>query len=276
MRKRTLKSTRKKKERQSKADPKRELRCLFQSYAVLNSRKTVYHGDRARYHYFQCLQLLLRMQVAALTRLWELPSEFEVGWLPLYTPLCLTFKQIVCRDIWALHLSLLPEPPPAEPLKDAHLDSEARPAERDASARENSLRGDESKDDGGDEDAAERSSSESSASSSDDDSDEATDDPEMAELMRQAEEIPSSSDDDDDDEREGHEGSAQKVPAHRKTKGRFGRKYDMPMNNLAVLVVACWTLRLPVTYMDFVRHADRCIATACRLNIPSAQTCRSV
>lgn len=78
MRKRTLKSTRKKKERQSKADPRREFwipfsRAMRRVYII-----TVYHGDRARYHYFQCLQLLLRMQITALTRLWELPPEFEV------------------------------------------------------------------------------------------------------------------------------------------------------------------------------------------------------
>lgn len=41
-------------------------------------RLSVYHGERARYHYFQCLQLLLRMQIAALTKIWKLPPEFEV------------------------------------------------------------------------------------------------------------------------------------------------------------------------------------------------------
>ena len=39
----------------------------------------VYHGDRARFHYFQCLQVLLRMQIAKLTKLWKLPPEFEVS-----------------------------------------------------------------------------------------------------------------------------------------------------------------------------------------------------
>lgn len=38
----------------------------------------MYHGARGRYHYFLCLQLLLRKQVAALIRLWDLPPEFEV------------------------------------------------------------------------------------------------------------------------------------------------------------------------------------------------------
>ena len=39
---------------------------------------TVYYGARAQYLYFQCLQLLLRKQIAALIRLWGLPTEFEV------------------------------------------------------------------------------------------------------------------------------------------------------------------------------------------------------
>lgn len=38
----------------------------------------VYHGERARFHYFQCLQLILRMQVQALIKLWGLPKEYEV------------------------------------------------------------------------------------------------------------------------------------------------------------------------------------------------------
>ncbi|KZT74365.1 hypothetical protein DAEQUDRAFT_660695 [Daedalea quercina L-15889] len=204
LKKRALKSTRKKKERESRADPR------------------LYHGERARYHYFQCLQLILRMQVAALTKLWELPPEFE----------------IVCRDVWALHLSLVPDPPPAEPLSAVHPSADTKP---DLPTGGNSSGHDESDEDAGVETAAEPGHGESSSSSGDDE-----DDPEMAELMRQAEETSSSSED------EGEEGAQKKVPAHR-TKKKFGRKYDMPVNNLAVLVVACWTLRLPVTYMDFVR-----------------------
>ena len=38
----------------------------------------VYHGDRGRYHYYQCLQLLLRLQIKSLTAAWHLPPEFEV------------------------------------------------------------------------------------------------------------------------------------------------------------------------------------------------------
>lgn len=39
----------------------------------------VYHGARGRYHYFECQQIILRKQVAALLELWELPKEFEVS-----------------------------------------------------------------------------------------------------------------------------------------------------------------------------------------------------
>lgn len=48
-------------------------------YLGVNYHYLVYHGERARYHYLQCLQLILRMQVASLRRLWELPPEFEVS-----------------------------------------------------------------------------------------------------------------------------------------------------------------------------------------------------
>ena len=82
MRKRTLRSQRKKEARHTNADPKRSsfayLR-LVRVAAECLQESTVYHGERARYHYFQCLQLILRMQVAALTRLWQLPPEFEVS-----------------------------------------------------------------------------------------------------------------------------------------------------------------------------------------------------
>jgi RNA polymerase I-specific transcription initiation factor RRN7 len=38
----------------------------------------VYHGEMARYLYFQSQQIILRKQIAALQELWHLPTEFEV------------------------------------------------------------------------------------------------------------------------------------------------------------------------------------------------------
>jgi hypothetical protein len=58
------------------------------SFLALPTRCPVYHGDRARYHYFQCLQLILRHQVKALVGLWKLPPEFEVS--SIYGGLTLT------------------------------------------------------------------------------------------------------------------------------------------------------------------------------------------
>ncbi|KAF7793654.1 hypothetical protein EIP86_004769 [Pleurotus ostreatoroseus] len=222
MRKRTLKSGRKKKERQSKANPK------------------LYHGDRAHYHYFQCLQLLLRMQVVALTRLWKLPPEFEV----------------ICRDIWALHLSLLPNPPPAEPYLYACEQAGGKNRQSDPSQR---LKDDGdvaeqqqgSSDEEADKDKQESDNSGSSSSSSneddDEDDEEEEEDPELERLLRENSETPSSSEDEDQ--------PRPKPPQDtKKRKSRdVHRSYDAPAGNISVLMLACWTLRLPVMYMDFVR-----------------------
>ncbi|KAI1795209.1 hypothetical protein LXA43DRAFT_882600 [Ganoderma leucocontextum] len=204
MRKRTLKSGRKKKERQSRADPK------------------LYHGERARFHYYQCLQVVLRMQIAALTRLWGLPPEFEK----------------TCRDIWALHLSLLPKPPTAESL--LHF--------QDGSGQtsSNTHLGEES--DGNETDRSKKSETIADSSSSSSESDDTDHDPELDELMRENSLTPSSSDQED------AEGSKQRrasVAVARK-RPTFS-KHDALANTISVLVVACWTLRLPVMYIDFVR-----------------------
>jgi len=79
MKKRSMKRKSDKKGRQSAADPK----CasgLFYLYEpeFPTSIFVVYHGTRGRFHYFVCLQFILRKQIAALIRLWDLPAEFEV------------------------------------------------------------------------------------------------------------------------------------------------------------------------------------------------------
>ena len=38
----------------------------------------------------------------------------------------------------------------------------------------------------------------------------------------------------------------------RKSKGRYA--YESPASTVAVLVVGCWTLRIPVMYRDFSRY----------------------
>jgi RNA polymerase I-specific transcription initiation factor RRN7 len=96
-------------------------------------------------------------------------------------------------------------------------------------------------------------------------SDDSKDDAEMDELLRALSESGSSEDDKDDDTgqpRPKPEGSRRKLKL-------FGR--NGPANNIALLMVACWTLRLPIMYLDFIRF-DRCMETArladVRLNLP--------
>ncbi|KAA1466439.1 hypothetical protein DENSPDRAFT_768843 [Dentipellis sp. KUC8613] len=236
MRKRKLKSSRKKRERQSQADP------------------LLYHGARAQFHYFQCLQLLLRKQIVALTKVWDLPPEFE----------------ITCRDIWALHLSLLPTPPPAEPLlheleiEGSGLSQNAAKESKDprSPSPEKALEpiAEHASDDEGPPSDREpepeaqvqaqagSSKSSSSSSSSDDSDGEPEADPEMEELLRELSE--SSSEGDEDAAEPGPRPAG--TPRERKARGAEGR-HDGPASNLAVLVLALWTMRIPVMYLDLIR-----------------------
>ncbi|PPR07036.1 hypothetical protein CVT26_005237 [Gymnopilus dilepis] len=207
MKKRSLKSGKKAKGETSNADPK------------------LYHGARGRYHYFQCLQLILRKQIAALTALWDLPPEFAV----------------ICRDVWALNLSLLPDPPPAEPYHHAQENRVADPtAAKDGQDAADSPKAKQASDGDGGEDEAEDDEEK------DDEKLEDEEDSELEALMRENSEISSSSDDEGGDVP--HAGPSMR---YRKDKGRLA--YESPMSTIAVLVVACWTMRIPVLYSDFTR-----------------------
>jgi len=200
LQKRSLKAGRKKKEKQSNGDPR------------------LYHGDRARYHYFQCLQLVLRCQIKSLIELWKLPPEFE----------------IVCRDIWALHLSTLPRPISPEPLLHRE-DGEVEPSSPIKHSPEREpARSDQSRDVGG-----EGSGSESIGSSSS----EEEEDPELEALLEQ---LSASSEDGDPDPPSAP--IEQTCPA-RKAWG----VHELPANNIAALILACWDLRIPATFRDFTK-----------------------
>lgn len=184
MKKRTLKSNREKKGRPSKADPK------------------LYHGNRARYHYFQCLQLLLRKQVAALVRLWALPDAFEA----------------VCRDLWALHISLLEQPVPPEPY--FHLQEFAEPSKQKAPAQESDSEPDEGA--------------------------------ELEELMRQNSDV--SSEEEGGNTSDGPADAPQDSSGgNRKTSRRAS---ETPISTIVILVLTCWTLRIPALYRDFIRAIE--------------------
>lgn len=77
MKKRTLKS-----QRQFNYQGKKTLyrkHLLDVCSRVLTVEVSDYHGKKARYHYFQCLQWLLRKQIEVLIDLWKLPPAFEVS-----------------------------------------------------------------------------------------------------------------------------------------------------------------------------------------------------
>ncbi|KIY74023.1 hypothetical protein CYLTODRAFT_416300 [Cylindrobasidium torrendii FP15055 ss-10] len=169
----------------------------------------LYHGRRGTYLYYQCLQLILRKQIAALKELWLLPVDFE----------------LVCRDIWALHLSTLPEAdaPPPEPLDFSRGDGDDSEPETESN-KEDGKPPDTPKDDREDED-------------SDSDS-----------IIAILEESSSSEEDDGLDEKQ------HSTPGHRR-RDFFNKARSVNMT-VVVLILACWTLRVPVMYADFVIAID--------------------
>ncbi|KAL5508308.1 hypothetical protein ACEPAH_5927 [Sanghuangporus vaninii] len=218
VRKRTLKSTRTTIGKKSGANP------------------ILYHGDRARYHYFQCLQVLLRMQIAKLKELWKLPPDFE----------------IVCRDTWALHLSLLSSPPPPEPLLHAqqHGDGDVQKPDFVQKAK-SSLRKETKEDRNIDEaeNVSESSDTDSSSAPDDGGSDEGS--PRMDDLMREASEVETSESDEEDRGRGPSHVQAKGI-SQRRTGMRWRGDDDSPAATICILVHSCWLMRIPVIYKDFI------------------------
>ncbi|KAJ7713757.1 hypothetical protein DFH07DRAFT_863726 [Mycena maculata] len=197
---------------------KRNLKSTRENKARTSGDSQLYHGNRGRYFYFQCLQLILRHQIAVLIDRWGLPAELEV----------------VCRDLWALHLSLLRSPPPPEPYLAAQEQDGAPPDSNEAKVDSNS--DDEVPPSSDDEDPDQK------------DEDEEKTDAELEELL--AENSASSSSDAEDEEAGESKPKPQpKRPGwheHDRTRARA-------TSTLAVLVVACWTLRFPILYRDLTR-----------------------
>jgi RNA polymerase I-specific transcription initiation factor RRN7 len=132
--------------------------------------------------------------------------------------------------LWALHLSLLPSPPPPEPLlhqqaTQGHV-SEHASEEIDTQGEKPSP------------DLSDPSSPQG---------DDIEDNTDIDELLRELSESSSSEDDKDDD------------PGQPRPKPEAsGRKLKLfsgngPASNIALLMVACWTLRLPIMYLDLIR-----------------------
>lgn len=86
----------------------------------------------------------------------------------------------------------------------------------------------------------------SSSSGSDQEGQE--EDEELEKLMRENSDLESSSSSgDNDDERKGIAGLKENP---RKRRNHDLHRYESPSNNIAILMLACWTLRVPVLYRD--------------------------
>lgn len=68
-------------------------------------------------------------------------------------------------------------------------------------------------------------------------------DPELEALLEQ---LSASSDDDDDDP------SSTSIKETNPARKAWG-VYEHPANNIAVLILGCWTLRVPITFRDFAK-----------------------
>jgi RNA polymerase I-specific transcription initiation factor RRN7 len=127
-------------------------------------------------------------------------------------------------------LSLLPSPPPPEPL-----------------LHEQATQGHASDRDSGAIDSQEEEALPERADASSPDDGEIDGNAEIDELLRALSESSSSEEDKDDEIEQARlkpDGSSRKLKS-------FGG--NGPTSNIALLMVACWTLRLPVMYMDLIR-----------------------
>jgi len=177
---------------------------------------------------------VLRHQIKALVELWKLPSEFEARLTSLAKRVVINSSQIICRDIWTLHLSTLPHTISPEPfLHKQDGDPEPSSPIKRFSERElvHSGQSQDVKGGGSDSESVDSSSSEEE------------EDPELEALLQQ---LSASSEDDDPDP---ISAATKETQPTRKSRG----VYDLPANNIAVLILACWTLRIPIIFRDFTR-----------------------
>ena len=146
---------------------------------------------------------------------------------------------MICRDIWALHLSLLPNPPPPEPYIFAQANRDGAeddvdettitnlPELKPESEGQSWLPGEEL-----------GQTADYQDSEKDDDSD-------LEDLMRENSELSCSSED------PGQENQLRVTKETGKNRARYA--YEGPASTIAVLVVASWILRIPVLYRDFLK-----------------------
>lgn len=188
----------------------------------------VYHGNRARLLYFQSLQLLLRLQVNALQKLWELPPEFEA----------------ISRDVWTLYLTMMREQLHLEITTD--FDPAMRP-EEDQSLIEGY------KEPTINPESKELSDSDQVVGSSDDEKAEISLEPnnDLTDLLNKLSDVSSDSSGEEELQvTEGRDYQRVKLPGTRGN--RSTSRQSSPLCTIAVLVISCWMLRIPVLYIDLI------------------------
>lgn len=157
--------------------------------------------------------------------------------------------------MWALHLGLLPHPPPAEPYHHLVEQYGGKRATDSGQRREEPHPHpiqEETPEKDVDDEENEGSSSSSSSSDEDEGLQDEQDD-EMERLLRENSEASSSEEDELDPSQPLQHIHAEGGRRRNKKGKEPNRGYEAPAANLAVLMVACWTMRIPVMYMDFIK-----------------------
>lgn len=178
--------------------------------------------------------------------------------------------QVICRDIWALHLDTLPSSPPPEPILHAE-DLAGGPSHRSRSrardsahVNEEAEKDDTDKEDSDEEDELKPSSAQSSSNSNSLSEDEEKEKskrnksaPPIAELDAALAELSerSSSSSGEEDELAGPP-SIQAAYAKKRRHTGLGPR-EGPLSTLVVLLLACWFLRLPIMYKDIIRLVEQ-------------------
>ena len=166
---------------------------------------------------------------------------------------------VVCRDLWAMHLDTLKDPPPPEPLNEANMDksdNEASDDEDESSKPKSSPRlrsrtedrGDSEEFDEEDSDSKDESNHVSRAQKPKKPKEDAY--PGMKSILEEM-----SAEDEEDSDNEDSNGELPLPGADEHSKKSVGKRPvdETPMATVCVLILACWTMRVSVIYMDFVR-----------------------
>ncbi|KAF8316894.1 hypothetical protein DL93DRAFT_2134848 [Clavulina sp. PMI_390] len=206
----------------------------------VRAQSKAFHGDEAGYLYYQAVQLILRKQVVVLRREWKLPPEFE----------------IICRDLWLLHLSSLERPPPSKPWRRVYLHEEDEVVEE--------IVGDGNPSEGDDSDHStsfasgskrKGKSRSSSSSSSTDDTDTARNDIEA--LLEELSDDQTQGSHGDQDNAEDPGSSTKNKKKRRKAwDPSRQKKYETLLSTIAILYVGCCVIKVPVTAMDFIQLVE--------------------